>query len=165
MRMHEPTSVRDSTSTTRKTPHLSSLRSFTFLPCSGHQILAENLGSFEDSFGLSEPRVRGRLDVPSSFHVVAHSTPHALVCSVDRSHIYTMSIRLFPSFPCLHARHLTQSPCTYFSVSSILQIRVSLLDKVLFFRAKTLFTRGTCCIQLGRHVIHAGMAWLMEQVP
>jgi hypothetical protein len=46
-----------------------------------------------------------------------------------------------------------------------LQIRVSFLDKVSFFRAKTLFTRGTCCIQLDRHVIYAGMAWLIEQVP
>lgn len=37
------------------------------------------------------------------------------------------------------------------------------MDKVSFFRAKTLFTRGICYIQLDRHITRGGIAWLMEQ--
>jgi hypothetical protein len=147
-----------------KIPHSSSLRSFTFLPCPEHHVLETVLevSKIFQTARIASRRQAGCLD--RAIRVVASSTPHVSACSVDQSHVYTMSIRLFPSFPCLHARHLTQSPCTYFSVSSILQIRVSFLDKVSFFRAKTLFTRGTCCIQLDRHVMPTGMAWLMEQV-
>jgi hypothetical protein len=73
-----------------------------------------------------------------------------------------MSIRLFPSFPCLHARHFTKSPCTYFSASLFLQIRANFVGKVSFYRAKTLFIRRTCCNQLDRHIIRDGMAWHLE---
>jgi hypothetical protein len=38
------------------------------------------------------------------------------------------------------------------------------MDKVSFFRAKTLFTRRTYYIQLDRHIARGGMTWLREQL-
>ena len=69
-----------------------------------------------------------------------------------------------PHFLALHARHFTQPPCTYFSASSVLQIGVNLMGKMSFFRAKTLITRGICCIELDRYIMCGVLAWLMEQI-
>jgi hypothetical protein len=160
MRMHEPASVRPH----EKTPHLSSLQSFTSLPCPKDRVLAKSATNLEydlDYLGHEQTGCPGCAIQPPDSSTQHSACPRVFGRSIPC--LYHVD-PAFPSFPCLHARHLTQSPCTYFSVFSILQIRVSFLDKVSFFRAKTPFTRGTCCIQLDRHVIYAGMAWLMEQV-
>jgi len=68
-----------------------------------------------------------------------------------------------PHFLALHARHFYTTTVHLFFRPSFLQVRVNLVGKVLFFRAKTLITRRICCIQLDRHIVCGDMAWLEKR--